>query len=156
MNEKNIRQENGITIIALVITIIVMLILVAVSINISLNGGLFKYAKDAADGTKKAMENEGGSGWIDIIDEYTTSTDKPNTGDKILGSTLGNGEDVRDLTPYIGKTWYEWATDTNNTQPFYVEYRTQKLEFRDIIKFIAENEGENAEIAFFVDKQVLR
>lgn len=156
MDEKNIRQEKGITLIALVITIIVMLILVAVTISLSMNGGLFKKAQEAVEGTKTAMENEGGSGWIDIIDEYTSSTDKLNAGDEILGSTLANGEDVRDLTAYIGKTWYEWATDPNNTESFYVNGKTQKLELRDIIKFIWENEGENAEIAFFVDKKVLR
>ena len=43
-----LRIENGITLIALIITIIVMLILVGVTVTITLNGGLFDTAKDAA------------------------------------------------------------------------------------------------------------
>ncbi len=46
---KNLRKNQGITLIALVITIIVMLILVAVTITIAINGGIFDYAKRARD-----------------------------------------------------------------------------------------------------------
>lgn len=42
------KNKDGITLIALVITIIVMLILVGVTINLSVNGGLFKKTRDAA------------------------------------------------------------------------------------------------------------
>ena len=42
------KNENGITLIALIITIIVMLILVGVTINVALNGGLFDKAKNVA------------------------------------------------------------------------------------------------------------
>lgn len=45
------KEQKGITLVALVITIIVMLILVGVSISVALNGGLFDNAKDAADNT---------------------------------------------------------------------------------------------------------
>lgn len=53
-----LKEDEGITLIALVITIIVMLILVAVTINMAVNGGLFEYAGQAARGTKEAVENE--------------------------------------------------------------------------------------------------
>ena len=52
------KSQNGITLIALVITIIVMLILVAVTITMAVNGGLFGYAKDAADKTNNAIDDE--------------------------------------------------------------------------------------------------
>ena len=52
------KKQNGITLIALIITIIVMLILVGVTINVTLNGGLFTTAQKAADGTKKEAEKE--------------------------------------------------------------------------------------------------
>ena len=52
------KKQNGITLIALIITIIVMLILVGVTINVALNGGLFTTAQKAADGTKKEAEKE--------------------------------------------------------------------------------------------------
>ena len=47
------RENKGITLIALVITIIVMLILVVVTIRISTKGGLFDYAGKAARETIK-------------------------------------------------------------------------------------------------------
>ena len=53
-----IRNKEGITLIALIITIIVMLILVAVTINMAVNGGLFGYASNAAKQTKTAMKDE--------------------------------------------------------------------------------------------------
>ncbi len=52
------RSQKGITLIALVITIIVMLILVGVTITMAVNGGLFNYAKQAAEGTQNAMDEE--------------------------------------------------------------------------------------------------
>lgn len=52
------RNQRGITLIALIITIIVMLILVGVTVNIALNGGLFTTAKKAANETQIAAEQE--------------------------------------------------------------------------------------------------
>ena len=47
------KNEKGITLIALIITIIVMLILVAVTVNVAINGGLFGNANDAAKDTER-------------------------------------------------------------------------------------------------------
>ena len=52
------KNQKGITLIALVITIVVMLILVGVTISVSLNGGLFSTAKEATDETQIAKERE--------------------------------------------------------------------------------------------------
>lgn len=52
------KEQKGITLVALVITIIVMLILVGVSITVALKGGLFTSAKDAANNTKEARNAE--------------------------------------------------------------------------------------------------
>lgn len=52
------KNEKGITLVALVITIIVMLILVAVTINIATDGGLFDTARNAANGTNSAAAEE--------------------------------------------------------------------------------------------------
>lgn len=77
---KNLKENNGITLIALVITIIVMLILVAVTITVAVNGGLFDYAGKAAKdtNTKIAEEQdwaniESGKNYDDLIAKYTTS-----------------------------------------------------------------------------------
>ena len=53
------REQKGITLVALIITIIVMLILVAVTISIALGqNGLVNNAKDAAQNTQLEMEKE--------------------------------------------------------------------------------------------------
>ena len=55
---KNLKKNQGITLIALVITIIVMLILVAVTITMAVNGGLFGYARNASVETKQRRDEE--------------------------------------------------------------------------------------------------
>ena len=52
------KKNKGITLIALIITIIIMLILVAVSVSILINSGLIGKAKDGAQKTKSAYEQE--------------------------------------------------------------------------------------------------
>jgi hypothetical protein len=52
------KKEEGITLIALIITIIVMLILVAVTINLATGGGLFDTTKKAAKDTTIQAEKE--------------------------------------------------------------------------------------------------
>ena len=86
---KNIipKNNNGITLIALVITIIVMLILVAVTISMAVNGGLFGYAGKAAGETKNELNKEQqianrgievDGKWYNSIDEYLNK-DKEQT-----------------------------------------------------------------------------
>ena len=53
-----VKENKGITLIALIITIIVMLILVGVTINVALNGGLFSKAEEATTKTKIAQVQE--------------------------------------------------------------------------------------------------
>ncbi len=55
---KKLKTQNGITLIALVITIIVMLILVAVTISMTINGGLLGHAGKAAKETTIAQDKE--------------------------------------------------------------------------------------------------
>ena len=52
------KKQNGITLIALIITIIVMLILVGVTINVALNGGLFGSTEKAVGDTQIEAERE--------------------------------------------------------------------------------------------------
>ena len=49
---KRTHKQNGITLVALIITIIVMLILVGVSVTVALNGGLFTTAEGARSKTQ--------------------------------------------------------------------------------------------------------
>ena len=52
------KKNNGITLIALIITIIVMMILVAVTINILVNSGLIETAKKATTEYKTVQTKE--------------------------------------------------------------------------------------------------
>lgn len=52
------KEQKGITLVALIITIIVMLILVGVSVTVALQGGLFDNAKSARDETNNAIQEE--------------------------------------------------------------------------------------------------
>ena len=87
MDRNKLNKNNGITLIALVITIIVMLILVAVTISMAINGGLFEKAGKATGDTKNAInaEQKLANGaiqidgvWYDSIDDYLNG--KPSTG----------------------------------------------------------------------------
>ena len=76
------KDQKGITLIALIITIIVMIILVAVTVIVALDSGLFTTAKGAGKNYQAAAsaENSLGSGYVNIdgrnvsITEYAYST----------------------------------------------------------------------------------
>lgn len=72
---KRIREERGITLVALVITIIVMLILVAVTINIAIQGGLFETARYARDETQNAINEEKALGNGKVTIDNKTNVD---------------------------------------------------------------------------------
>ena len=78
------KNQKGITLIALVITIIVMLILVGVSVTVALNGGLFTTAQDATDRTKAERDNELAlsDGKVEINGEWYNSIDEYLNGAK--------------------------------------------------------------------------
>ena len=56
--EKRMKNQKGITLIALIITIIVMLILVGVTINVALNGEIFDTANKAVKDTERDIIHE--------------------------------------------------------------------------------------------------
>jgi len=106
-----LKKQNGITLIALIITIIVMLILVGVTINVALNGGLFTKADTAVKQTQLEMEKE-------ILQNIA------------LGFLENNGEiNFAELeAEYTGKTAEgytivnegEYATATKEEKVFYI------------------------------------
>lgn len=77
-------KNNGITLIALVITIVIMLILVGVSLSILIDDGLFEYAGKATEETKNAINNE-----QEVVNDAIDNYIKPYTGEIIIGN---NGE----------------------------------------------------------------
>ena len=65
------KRQNGITLVALVITIIILLILAGISIDSLTNQGLFKNAKKAANATNEATKLE-----QNRLTEYETEMNK--------------------------------------------------------------------------------
>lgn len=82
-----LKEQQGITLIALIITIIVMLILVAVAVNTAVNSGLFGHAKNAtttwADSQRKESEIGNNNYIIDNVNEYTGNKKYDRKGIKI-------------------------------------------------------------------------
>lgn len=60
------KRQNGITLVALVITIIILLILAGISIGALTNQGLFNRAQEAKNVSEKAQKNE-----INTLNEYS-------------------------------------------------------------------------------------
>ena len=85
-----VKQETGITLIALVVTIVVLLILAGVSINaIFSENGIIKRAQDAQNKMDQATQND-----LDSINELNNWLDS-----KINGSTGGNTTGGDDTPP---------------------------------------------------------
>ena len=81
------RKNNGITLIALIITIVIMLILVAVTISILINSGLIGKAKEAGEKTKTAYEQEQRMG-----DSLNINGVMYNSIDEYIGDLSGSSE----------------------------------------------------------------
>ena len=93
-NKRNYSKENGITLIALVVTIVVLLILAGVSVNALFgNSGIIEKAKEAQNAMDKAKENDEKG-----INELTNWLDNQVNG-TTGGSTTG-GDDTS-TTPKI-------------------------------------------------------
>lgn len=97
------KNTKGITLIALIITIIVMLILVTVTITTSINGGLFNYAKKAADRTNQEMAREQIES---ILPFYYLEKDNMTLEEFLVGN-------LQDDITAIG---YEYTDDYNDSQ----------------------------------------
>ena len=68
---KKTKRQNGITLVALVITIIILLILATISIQSLTNTGLFQKANEAKEKTQNAAENQ-----AKILNEYEDELNK--------------------------------------------------------------------------------
>ena len=79
---KNInKSNNGITLVALVVTIIILLILATISIQSLTNTGLFEKAKEARDKTANAVENQAKTlnEYEDELNKYVSGASKVDT-----------------------------------------------------------------------------
>ena len=106
-------KQNGITLIALIITIIVMLILVGVTINVAMNGSLFEKARTAATKTEEQQIYEeiissmvlNSDSTINVYGTYNTvKTALQTEGKTITPSTLEDENAVALKIAVTGKT----------------------------------------------------
>ena len=129
---KNIRkQENGITLIALVVTIIVLLILAGISIAmLTGQNGILNRAAEAKEKTGVAQEDEEKTlqGYEDIIAQYTGSLPSraetkpyfPNStfsykeGDLSMGLVIKDSNDNEYVWVEVPRTIYDNTTYNNN------------------------------------------
>ena len=117
MIKTKIKQEKGITLIALVITIVVLLILAGVTINALFgNSGIIEKAKEAQSKMNEAKENdlEGINELNQWMDNQVNETSSQK---KIILFT------IRQTTQQAeeGMTWGEWASSKYNTIGFEID-----------------------------------
>ena len=123
-------KENGITLIALIITIIVMLILVGVTVNVALNGGIFNNAKEAQTKTQIASEKE-------LLLSAITGTLNSNGDLDISKENLEN---------QLGQNWtvandgamLKCKNNTTNNE-YFVNKATGKIQEKDEISLLDDN-----------------
>lgn len=70
---KKNNKQNGITLIALIVTVVLMIILAGVTISTIVNDEIFEYTEQAVEDTKNAIQQEG-QFTSDVLDKYI----KPN------------------------------------------------------------------------------
>ena len=113
------KKEEGITLVALVITIVILLILAGISISALTNQGLFGKAKEAKQKSENAQREE-----QNVLNEYEESLDKYSESG-IKASDIAKAEDkskyygkvVTGYTPTNGATVQNWKifyADSNN------------------------------------------
>ena len=91
---KKVKQEKGITLVALIITIVVLLILAAVTINSIQNDGIINKAQNVAEKFNKAQENE-----AELLDSYLSYLD---TAIGSSGEEDSSAETIPTTTSYVG------------------------------------------------------
>ena len=106
--KKEQMQENGITLIALVVTIIILLILAGVTLNMALSGeGLFSRARQAADEyNKKAIEEKLQLMYAEKImeDSENNLNGNPDVTDLLEETIEGQitDKDIEEFNKYLG------------------------------------------------------
>ena len=107
------KNNKGITLIALVITIIVMLILVTVTIRVATDGKLFTHAANAVKGTQTAIEEENAI-LNDELDKSIEAIVDEQTG--IIHFTIGETE----YSAEEGMTLKAWVVSKYNKDGYKV------------------------------------
>ena len=119
--ERKIKEQKGITLVALVITIIVMLILVAVSVTVAINGGLFTKAKEAGNSWEAQAKEEADGNIVKVnVDGATTTTTIDGAIESLSGTSTTQTPETTTITFTLdgttyttneGTTWQKWVEE---------------------------------------------
>ena len=121
-NERNYSKQNGITLIALVVTIVVLLILAGVSINALFgDSGIINKAKDAQNKMDQAAEND--QKGINELSNWLDSKINGNSGGNTTGGNTTGGDDKPSTSD---------LPSTNNTTPYYPDNTFTKVDGTDL------------------------
>ena len=112
------KNINGITLIALIITIIILLILTGVTMNIAVNGGLFNNAQRAVEdtNTKVGAVQDRVDELRGVLDEVASQKDEHNwyrTGDNLTCSHCGINLVIGDYLGYVPDVTSQTVTVTS-------------------------------------------
>ena len=111
---ENKRKNNGITLVALVVTIIILLILAGITISSLTNTGIFEKAKEARDKTAAAAENQ-----AKILNEYEDELNKYiswNTKKLQADGSWNDSKKVNSPQLMEGMTGIYWDKDGNEIE----------------------------------------
>ena len=108
LNKKKTKRQNGITLVALVVTIIILLILATISIQSLTNTGLFKKAQEAKEKTQNATENQAKTlnEYEDELNKYISGTISKQPVKKVednIGSVLSTTDNTELQDAYGNK-----------------------------------------------------
>ena len=109
-----LKAQNGITLVAVIITIVILLMVSIVAISGVKNNEMLGYAENATSQFEQAQGNESGhlQGYANLLDNQNTQTD---AGKKILKISMGEDVPYGDLQ-HLEE--YEWFDETNPTAPY--------------------------------------
>lgn len=114
MKDTKAKKENGVTLIALVVTIIVLVVLAGVSINLVIgDNGIITKAKEAKENFQVAAEEEG-TMLNALFDEMNQKISGSSQNQETVQFTIkytGDGENknrVFTFYAYENETWREW------------------------------------------------
>ena len=140
---KKQKAQQGITLIALIITIVVLLILAVVTINAVREGGIITHAQDAANEYKIAQEKEQIA--LAYSEYLMNKRTNPNATLEVKGATVsGSEEDGWEVTFDKTNNAYEVNSDGNIT---YIESGAEKGE--DDADIVIAAEKDLATVGYF-------
>lgn len=136
------RKNNGITLIALIITVILLLILVGVSVNLLIKGDLFGSAEKAVSGTNAKVEEQ--QSRVDDLMEELSQAEIFAEGiePKLKYKVFGN-----EILVYLEHSLYDYVSQKslNEKEQMYAKVKFKASSIEDVIKDQFNNDREEYE-----------